>query len=115
MPEREDRYVFEEVAYLLLFGRLPNGADLERMTRSLGVRRELPPGFLVDSIMQSPSNNIMNKLARSILSLYSYSDVTENTTIEDEMSIALDLIRPRCPFSWTVPTRQSGTSMTTPA
>lgn len=62
------------------------------MTRSLGVRRELPPGFLVDSIMQSPSNNIMNKLARSILSLYSYSDVTENTTIEDEMSIALDLI-----------------------
>lgn len=42
--------------------------------------------------MQSPSNNIMNKLARSILSLYSYSDVTENTTIEDEMSIALDLI-----------------------
>ena len=90
--EREDRYVFEEVAYLLLFGRLPNGADLERMTRSLGVRRELPPGFLVDSIMQSPSNNIMNKLARSILSLYSYSDVTENTTIEDEMSIALDLI-----------------------
>ena len=90
--EREDRYVFEEVAYLLLFGRLPNGADLERMTRSLGMRRELPPGFLVDSIMQSPSNNIMNKLARSILSLYSYSDVTENTTIEDEMSIALDLI-----------------------
>mgnify|MGYP005858036415 CR=1 FL=1 len=90
--EREDRYVFEEVAYLLLFGRLPNGADLERMTRSLGVRRELPPGFLVDSIMQSPSNNIMNKLARSVLSLYSYSDVTENTTIEDEMSIALDLI-----------------------
>ena len=90
--EREDRYVFEEVAYLLLFGRLPNGADLERMTRSLGVRRELPPGFLVDSIMQSPSNNIMNKLARSVLSLFSYSDVTENTIIEDELSIALDLI-----------------------
>lgn len=90
--EKEDRYVFEEVAYLLLFGTLPDAEDLERMTRSLGVRRELPPGFLVDSIMQSPSNNIMNKLARSILSLYSYSDVTDETTLEDEMHIALDLI-----------------------
>ena len=90
--EKEDRYVFEEVAYLLLFGTLPDAEDLERMTRSLGVRRELPPGFLVDSIMQSPSNNIMNKLARSILSLYSYSDVTDETPLEDEMHIALDLI-----------------------
>lgn len=90
--EKEDRYAFEEVAYLLLFGTLPDAEDLERMTRSLGVRRELPPGFLVDSIMQSPSNNIMNKLARSILSLYSYSDVTDETTLEDEMHIALDLI-----------------------
>ena len=90
--EREDRYVFEEVVYLLLFGMLPDAKELEIMTRSLSARRELPPGFLVDSIMQSPSNNIMNKLARSILSLYSYSDITENTTIEDEMRIALDLI-----------------------
>ena len=90
--EKEDRYVFEEVTYLLLFGELPDGEDLERMTRSLGMRRELPPGFLVDSIMQSPSNNIMNKLARSVLSLYSYSDVTDETTMEDEMHIALDLI-----------------------
>ena len=71
---------------------LPDAKELEIMTRSLSARRELPPGFLVDSIMQSPSNNIMNKLARSILSLYSYSDITENTTIEDEMRIALDLI-----------------------
>ena len=69
--EREDRYVFEEVVYLLLFGMLPDAKELEIMTRSLSARRELPPGFLVDSIMQSPSNNIMNKLARSILSLYS--------------------------------------------
>ena len=90
--EREDRYVFEECAYLLLFGKLPDSVDLERMTRTLGVRRELPPGFLVDSIMQSPSNNLMNKLARSILSLYSYSDIHEDTTMEEEMNVALDLI-----------------------
>lgn len=90
--EREDRYVFEEVVYLLLFGKLPNAEELDRITSALAVRRELPPGFLVDSIMQSPSNNIMNKLARSVLSLYSYSDITENTTLEDEMHVALDLI-----------------------
>ncbi len=90
--EREDRYVFEEVVYLLLFGCLPDETELERMTRSLGQRRELPAGFLVDSIMQSPSSNVMNKLSRSILSLYSYSDITENTSLEDEMTVALDLI-----------------------
>ncbi len=90
--EREDRFVFEEAAYLLLFGQLPNAEDLERMTASLSQRRELPPGFLVDSIMQSPSNNIMNKLARSVLTLYSYSDVNDVTTLEDEMRIALDLV-----------------------
>lgn len=90
--EREDSFVFEEVVYLLLFGRLPNAANLQCLTASLGQRRELSPGFLVDSIIQVPSNNIMNKLAQSILSLYSYSDVTDQTTLEDEMHIALDLI-----------------------
>ncbi len=90
--EAEDRFVFEEIVYLLLFGQLPNQADLKHMTATLSQRRELPPGFLVDSIMQAPSNNIMNKLARSVLTLYSYSDVNDVTTLEDEMQIAIDLI-----------------------
>lgn len=90
--ERENRFVFEEVVYLLLFGSLPNQEELTRINHALGERRELPPGFLVDSIMQSPSNNVMNKLSRSILSLYSYAEVNENLTLEQEMGVALDLI-----------------------
>ncbi|MBQ8687352.1 MAG: citrate synthase [Ruminococcus sp.] len=90
--EKEDRFVFEEVVYLLLFGALPTKEELEKCEKALSLRRELPPGFLVDSIMQSPSKNIMNKLARSILSLYSYDENPDQTTIEDEMRIALNLI-----------------------
>lgn len=90
--EKEDRFVFEEVVHLLLFGQLPTKKELSDCEHALSIRRELPPGFLVDSIMQSPSKNIMNKLARSILSLYSYDDSPDNTTIQDEMLIALNLI-----------------------
>ncbi len=90
--EREDRFVFEEVVHLLLFGQLPTKRELADCEHALSVRRELPPGFLVDSIMQSPSKNIMNKLARSILSLYSYDENPDNTTLRDEMNIALNLI-----------------------
>ena len=90
--EQEDRFVFEEIVYLLLFGELPNAHELDVMNQALAARRELPPGFLVDSIMQSPSKNIMNKLSRSILSLYSYDDSPEDMRIENEMRIALDLI-----------------------
>ncbi len=89
---KEGRCLFEEVVYLLLFGKLPTAQELKEITQLLSLRRELPRGFLVDSVMQAPSKNIMNKLSRSILSLYSYSDVTDNTTLEDEMNIALDLI-----------------------
>ena len=90
--EQEDRFVFEEVVHLLLFGQLPTKRELADCEHALSVRRELPPGFLVDSIMQSPSKNIMNKLSRSILSLYSYDENPDKTTLEDEMRIALSLI-----------------------
>ncbi|MBQ8725048.1 MAG: citrate synthase [Oscillospiraceae bacterium] len=90
--EKEDRFVFEEVVHLLLFGQLPTKKELFECEQALSLRRELPPGFLVDSIMQSPSKNIMNKLARSILSLYSYDENPDRTTLEDEMRIALNLI-----------------------
>lgn len=90
--EREDRFLFEEIVYLLLFGELPTASELDIISRSLAMRRELPPGFLVDSIMQAPSKNIMNKLSRSILSLYSYDDDPECPSLEGEMRIALGLI-----------------------
>ena len=84
--------LFEEIVYLLLMGELPTADELDVMRKSLAMRRELPPGFLVDSIMQAPSKNIMNKLARSILSLYSYDDDPEHPSLEGEMRIALGLI-----------------------
>lgn len=91
--EKEDRFVFEEIVYLLLFGELPDKTNLTRMENSLSLHRELPPGFLVDCILQAPSKNLMNKLARCVLTLYSYTDMNvDDPTLEDEVRIAIDLI-----------------------
>lgn len=91
--EAENRFLFEEIVYLLLFGELPSPEALSDMRAYLAECRELPSGFLVDSIMQAPSNNVMNKIARSILSLYSYDEENPETpTMEEELHIALGLI-----------------------
>lgn len=90
--EREDRFGFEEIAYLLLTGRLPSKQGLDGFSAYVAERRELPPGFVVDMILKAPSKNIMNKLGRSVLALYSYDDECENHSIENEMRIAIDLI-----------------------
>ncbi len=70
----EGRFGYEEVVFLLLFGYLPKKEDLETFTASLAKRRKLPPGFAEDMILKAPSSNIMNKLARSVLALYSYDE-----------------------------------------
>ena len=72
--EKEDRFGFEEIAYLLLTGRLPSSNALKGFSSYLAERRELPQGFVVDMILKAPSKNIMNKLGRSVLALYSYDD-----------------------------------------
>jgi citrate synthase len=90
--EKEDRFGFEEIAYLLLTGRLPSKAELKAFTDYIAERRELPSGFVVDMILKAPSKNIMNKLGRSVLALYSYDDECENHSIENEMRIAIELI-----------------------
>ena len=90
--EKEDRFGFEEIAYLLLTGRLPSSNALKGFSSYLAERRELPQGFVVDMILKAPSKNIMNKLGRSVLALYSYDDECENHSIENEMRIAIDLI-----------------------
>ena len=71
---REKRFGFEEVAYLLLFGRLPSQEDYDAFRSFLSDHMALPDGFTEDMILKAPSNNIMNKLARSVLALYSYDD-----------------------------------------
>lgn len=90
--EKEDRFGFEEITYLLLTGRLPNREQLKGFTNYITRNRELPPGFVVDMIFKAPSKNIMNKLGRSILALYSYDDLCEEKSLENEMRIALSLI-----------------------
>ncbi len=72
--EAENRFGYEETCYLLLFGKLPTVSELAEFRRVVGQARTLPDGFLEDVIMYSPSNNIMNKLARSVLAMYSYDN-----------------------------------------
>ena len=91
--EKGNRFGFEETAYLLLFGKLPTLDELEAFNHYLSMHRELPSGFVVDMMMKAPSRNIMNKLARSILSLYSYNEADcEDTSIESELRTAISLI-----------------------
>ncbi|MBQ8434670.1 MAG: citrate/2-methylcitrate synthase [Oscillospiraceae bacterium] len=90
--EKDDRFGFEEVAFLLLTGKLPSEDGLKKFTEYIAERRALPKDFVIDMIMKAPSKNIMNKLGRSVLALYSYDDECENSSLENEMRIACDLI-----------------------
>ncbi len=90
--EKDDRFGFEEVAYLLLTGELPTKSALKNFTEYIAERRALPDNFVVDMILKAPSKNIMNKLGRSVLALYSYDDRCEDTSLENEMRIACELI-----------------------
>lgn len=72
--EKENRFGYEETCYLLLFGKLPTQSELANFKKIVGDMRALPEGFLEDVIMYSPSNNVMNKLARSVLAMYSYDN-----------------------------------------
>lgn len=92
----ENRLGFEETAYLLIFGHLPTRKALENFNTTLAEYRTLPQGFTEDMILAAPSNDIMNKLARSVLALYSYDPEPEVTDIRKELDQALHLIA-RCP------------------
>ena len=83
---------FEETAYLLLFGELPNKKELEDFQDMLAERRMLPPNFVRDVIMKAPSRDMMNSITRSILQLYSYDDKADDTTIPNVLRQCLNLI-----------------------
>lgn len=89
---REGRFGYEEVAFLLLTGRLPSKQELDDFNDMLSERRELPPGFFEDMILKAPSKNVMNKLSRSVLSMYSYDDDADSLTPEHEVDTALSVI-----------------------
>lgn len=90
--QKEDRFGFEEVAFLLLTGKLPKEETLKGFTNYIAERRELPSNFIGDMILKAPSPNIMNKLGRCVLALYSYDEYCENPNLVNEMRIACDLI-----------------------
>lgn len=90
--QESDRFGYEEVAYLLLLGKLPTLRELANFNRALAENRELPPGFFEDMILKAPSKNIMNKLARAILALYSYAQNPEPQTPDQELSTAVSIL-----------------------
>lgn len=90
--QKENRFGFEEVMWLLLFGRLPTAKQLAGFCEILADCRELPEFFTEDMIIKAPSPNIMNKLARSVLALYSYDDFPEDNSIENILRQSIELI-----------------------
>ncbi|MCL2472327.1 MAG: citrate/2-methylcitrate synthase [Treponema sp.] len=88
----EKRFAFEETVYLLMFGELPAKEELDSFTQLLGNLRTLPDNFAEDSIMKFPSRDIMNKLARSVLTLYSWDKDPENQSPENVLRQCLELI-----------------------
>lgn len=89
---KENRFGFEEVIWLLLSGNLPTTDELNSLKEILSASRDLPPYFAEDMIIKAPSKDIMNKLARSVLALYSYDDNPDDNSLENIMRQSVELI-----------------------
>lgn len=90
--EKEGRFGYEEIVYLLLMGELPDKTQLAEFDKVIDENRQLPRDFFGDMILKAPSLNIMNKLARSILALYSYDECPDIITPEHEIDTAISII-----------------------
>ncbi|MCL1789446.1 MAG: citrate/2-methylcitrate synthase [Oscillospiraceae bacterium] len=88
----ENRMGFEETTYLLLFGELPSKEQLAEFNQQLVKYRDLPTSFTRDVILKAPSRDMMNSLARSILTLYSYDEKADDVSIENTMRQSLQMI-----------------------
>lgn len=88
----DKRFGFEEIAFLLLMGELPTKAELQAFCSYLAENRELPNNFTEDMILKAPSRDIMNKMARSVLALYSYDENPDDCSIENILRQSLQLI-----------------------
>ncbi len=86
------KYGFEETTYLLLFGELPTEKQLKDFSGMLSFYRSLPTSFVRDIIMKAPSNDMMNTLARSVLTLYSYDDYADDVSLPNVLRQCLQLI-----------------------
>lgn len=83
---------YEETAYLLLFGELPNKEELAHFQEMMADRRMLPPNFVRDVIMKAPGRDIMNALSRSVLTLYSYDNNPDDISLPNVLRQCLNLI-----------------------
>ncbi len=90
--QKEKRHGFEEVCYLLLFGALPNAEQLDNFKQMLDENRALPPGFIENMILEMPSGDIMNALARSVLMLYSFDKDAEDRSLRNILRQCIKLI-----------------------
>lgn len=88
----EGRFGFEEVAYLLLFGKLPTEKELADFKKLLAEQCALPRNFVRDVIMKAPTKDLMNTLSRSVLTLYAYDANADDTSLPNVMRQCLNLI-----------------------
>ena len=89
---KEERFGFEETVYLLLFGELPDNNALGEFRQLLADYRVLPTNFVRDVIMKAPNQDIMNSLARSVLTLYSYDKNANDLSIPNVLRQCIQLI-----------------------
>ncbi len=90
--DEDNRYGFEEVVYLLLFSKLPNEQELRDFTRLLSDSRTMPKHFVRDVVLKAPSRDMMNSLAKSVLTLASYDNDVMNLSIDNVLRQCLKLI-----------------------
>lgn len=89
---KDDNFGYERITYLLLFGSLPNDEELKEFCGLLSFYRTLPTSFVRDIIMKAPSGDMMNTLARSVLTLYSYDEEAEDISIPNVLRQCMQLI-----------------------
>lgn len=89
---KTNRYGFEEVIWLLIFGNLPTEVQLNSLREVIGECRELPDEFIEDNIMKHPSKDIMNKMARCVMNLYSFDENPDDISIPNVLRQSLQLI-----------------------
>ena len=88
----ESHFGFEESAFLLIFGKLPTQEELKTFTSQLSHYRTLPTSFVRDIIMKAPSQDMMNTLARSVLTLYSYDNKADDISIPNVLRQCMQMI-----------------------
>lgn len=89
---KDDNFGYERIAYLLLFGSLPQESQLKEFCGLLSFYRTLPTSFVRDIIMKAPSSDMMNTLARSVLTLYSYDEEAEDISVPNVLRQCIQLI-----------------------